>query len=239
MMDDLLQEMIDPAPAHRDAPRRRRLWTTVAIVGLAAIGATTLTTSAIFSDNDAASADIKSGTVDLVVGDGTTFAFTPQNLAPGDATFAPLQVSSSGSLELRYSVSYKAEQSAADAPAPDLAAPDGSAVATDGDLRDVLQLRLYAVPAAQCNLAGTGGATTPSTPLNDAGTITPWPGIETPLVGSNAPGQQAGDRVLSVATPTEMLCARVDFPSTAGNEYQAGGVTLDLTFNAEQTVHNP
>ena len=65
MMDDLLQEMIDPAPVHHDAPRRRRLWSTVAIVGLAAVGATTLTTSAIFTDNDATSATIESGTVDL------------------------------------------------------------------------------------------------------------------------------------------------------------------------------
>ena len=68
MMDDLLQEMIDPAPVHRDAPRRRRLWTTVAIVGLAAVGATTLTTSAIFTDNDSTSADIETGTVDLAIG---------------------------------------------------------------------------------------------------------------------------------------------------------------------------
>ena len=69
MMDDLLQEMIDPAPVHPDAPRRRRLWSTVAIVGLAAVGATTLTTSAIFTDNDSTSATIESGTVDLQIGD--------------------------------------------------------------------------------------------------------------------------------------------------------------------------
>ena len=56
MMDDLLHEMINPAPAPRDGARRRRLWTTVVIVGLAAIGATTLTTSAIFTDDDATSA---------------------------------------------------------------------------------------------------------------------------------------------------------------------------------------
>jgi len=45
VMDDLLQEMIDPAPAPRDAPRRRRLWMTVAIVGLAVVGVTKLTTA--------------------------------------------------------------------------------------------------------------------------------------------------------------------------------------------------
>lgn len=237
MMDDLLQEMIDPAPVHRDAPRGRRLWTTVAIVGLAAIGATTLTTSALFSDNDATSADIQTGTVDLVIGDGTTFAFTPQNLAPGDATFAPLQVSSSGSLELRYSISYQAEI-APSAPGlldPALLDDTGAPVATDGDLRDVLELTVFDLPAAQCNDLGTTG----QTPLNAASTVTPWPGTLTPLVGSNVQGFQDGDRVLSVADPTEWICARVDFPTSAGNAYQAGGVTLDLIFNAEQTANNP
>ena len=43
MIDDLLQDMIDPAPAPRDKPRRRRLWATVAIVGLSVVGATSLT----------------------------------------------------------------------------------------------------------------------------------------------------------------------------------------------------
>src|SRR6187551_1642199 len=106
MMDDLLQEMIDPAPVHHDAPRRRRLWTTVAIVGLAAVGATTLTTSAIFTDNDSTSATIESGTVDLEIGQDVEFAFAPQNLAPGDSTFVPLQIQNNGSLALRYSIYY-------------------------------------------------------------------------------------------------------------------------------------
>ena len=48
---------------------------------------------------------------------------------------------------------------------------------------------MYEVPSGQCNDAGTGGLLTPSTPLNAAGTISPWPAVETPLVGSNAPGQ--------------------------------------------------
>src|SRR3954451_3137544 len=155
MMDDLLQEMIDPAPLHRDAPRRRRMWTTVAIVGLAVIGATTLTTSAIFTDNDSASADIQTGTVDLDVDAASTFAFLPQNLVPGDTTYAPLVVNSNGSLQLRYSISYKAEQIAATTAAPTLLDPAGAPVASGGDLRTVLQLRMYELPAGQCNDTGT------------------------------------------------------------------------------------
>src|SRR6478736_160891 len=106
MMDDLLQEMIDPAPVPRDGARRRRLWTTVVIVGLAAVGATTLTTSAIFTDDDATSASIQTGNVSLVLGGSTPFEFTPQNLAPGSSTFVPLTVTNDGSLGLRYSIPY-------------------------------------------------------------------------------------------------------------------------------------
>ena len=232
MMDDLLQEMIDPAPVHRDAPRGRRLWTTVAIVGLAAVGATTLTTSAIFTDNDSTSATIESGTVDLAIGEDVPFVFAPGNLVPGDSTFAPLQVQSNGSLALRYSISYAATMATNALPNPDLDPP-----AAAGDLRTVLELRVYAVPQASCTAAGVAGATQ----LNDAATVTNWPSTVTRLVGDNFPGGQAGDRDLTVdpATASEWLCFRVDFPLGSGNDFQDAGVKLDLTFNAEQTANNP
>ena len=51
--------------------------------------------------------------------------------------------------------------------------------------------------------------------------------------------RQLGDRDLTVEAPSEWLCFRVDFPRRAGNDYQDTGVTLDLTFNAEQTANNP
>lgn len=236
MMDDLLQEMIDPAPVHRDAPRRRRLWTTVAIVGLAAIGATTLTTSAIFTDNDAATAEIQSGTVDLVVGSTTAFAFTPQNLNPGATTYAPLLVSSTGSLGLRYAISYSAAQVAGPAGSPVLEDGDGVTPVASGDnLANVLELRMFAVATA----ADCGPAATTGTPLNPPGTITPWPATTTALVGNPSQGLQGGERVLDAGTPSEWLCARVDFPVTAGNQYQDSGVELTLLFNAEQTANNP
>ncbi|MBO3083389.1 hypothetical protein [Cellulomonas fengjieae] len=229
MMDDLLHEMIDPAPVHRDAPRRRRLWTTVAIVGLAVVGATTLTTSAIFTDNDAVSAEIHSGTVDLVIGSTAGFAFAPQNLSPGTSTYAPLRVASAGSLELRYSISFAATQTTNPLPDPTL---DPAPAA--GDLRDVLDLFVYAVPEAGCNAAGVAALQ----PLDPSGAEKPWPGTARPLVGSSAQGSQEGDRVLAVGTPEEWLCFRVDFPASAGNEYQDAAVRLDLTFNAEQTANN-
>ncbi|KQS99375.1 hypothetical protein [Cellulomonas sp. Leaf395] len=229
MMDDLLQEMIDPAPVHRDAARRRRLWTTVAIVGLAAVGATTLTTSAIFTDNDATSATIESGTVDLALGDNA-FTFTPQNLAPGSSTFAPLEVKSNGSLALRYSISYFATPVVNPLPDPVLDPP-----AVRADLSTVLVLNVYAVEQASCSAAGVAGVT----PLNAPATASPWPSTASPLVGDNTEGADDGDRDLAVDDSVDWLCFRVDFPRDAGNGFQDAGVRLDLIFNAEQTANNP
>jgi spore coat-associated protein N len=219
MMDDLLNEMIDPAPAPVDAPRRWRLWTTVVIVGLAAIGATALTTSAIFTDDDEATASISTGNIDLVLGGPVPFTFTPQDLAPGSSTFVPMTVSNAGTLELRYSVSYFGTPGTGGG---------------GGDLTDVLQLRLYAV--ADCTLAGTNAAQT----INNSGQpVSNWPTTALPLVGDPV-GPSADDRTLAGGTnATDTLCARVDFPLDAGNEYQDTSATLTLVFNAEQTLNNP
>jgi spore coat-associated protein N len=223
MMDDLLHEMINPAPAPRDAARRRRLWTTVIIVGLAAIGATTLTTSAIFTDEDATSASIQTGNVSLTLSGTTPFQFTPQDLAPGSSTFVPVTVTNDGSLELRYSISY-------------FASPGTGGTGT-GNLSDVLELRMYAVDAASCTLAGTNGVTTINT---SGGAVSNWPlSPGAPLVGNPGVGPNTGDRTLpSGIGNTESLCARVDFPLSAGNEYQDTSVTLNLVFNSEQTLNN-
>jgi len=222
MMDDLLHDMINPPPAPRDGARRRRLWTTVVIVGLAAIGATTLTTSAIFTDQDATSASIQTGNVSLDLGDPTAFAFTPQNLAPGSSTFVPLTVTNDGSLELRYSISY-------------FGTPGGGTGA--GDLTDVLELRMYALSATSCTLTGTNAATT----INTAGVpVNNWPASPgNPLVGDPGVSLATGDRTLpSGVGNSESLCARVDFPISAGNEYQDTSATLNLVFNSEQTLNN-
>jgi hypothetical protein len=230
MMDDLLHEMIDPAPVPHDRPRRLRMWTTIVIIGLAAVGATTLTTSAIFTDNDSASADIKTGSVDLVVG-STTFASSVALLAPGDSTFLPLTVSNKGSLELRYAISYRAEQLAITPSYPD--APAGN-----GDLRQMLELRTYAVDATLCNAEGVASIAT----INRGGVAaTTWPTdpLElVKLVGDTTSGLDAGDRTLPGASAAASLCARVDFKLGADNSYQNTGAKLTLVFDAEQTLNN-
>jgi len=200
---------------------------------LAAIGATTLTTSAIFTDNDATSAKIETGTVDLQIGTSVPFTFSPQNLAPGDSTFLPLQVQSNGSLALRYAIYYKAETATDTTANPDL-----DPVPTTGDLRNVLHLNVYALPSDQCTDT-TFPALPPVAPvaLTPPGGVTGWEATSQPLVGLNSEGPNPGDRTLP-AGGSEWLCFKVDFPRDSTNEFQDTAVQLDLTFNAEQTANN-
>jgi spore coat-associated protein N len=229
MMDDLLQEMIDPAPVHHDVPRRRRLWTTVAIVGLAAVGATTLTTSALFTDRDSTSSDIRSGTVDLTVDSAAVFDMDTTGLAPGSSTYVPITVTNDGSLQLRYSVRF----AAADAELAPIKAPavDDGDTPTGAFLGDILELSLYE-NGATCNASTTTAANQIATPR------TGWTTGAQSLIGDATEGPQGGDRILDGGGATETLCARVDFPRDAPNAYQGSAVKLSLTFDAEQTLNN-
>ena len=94
-------------------------------------------------------------------------------------------------------------------------------------------LNVYAVDQARCTAATIGTAA----PLNTA-PATGWTAASTPLVGSTDQGADDGDRDLTVEDSSEWLCFRVDFPDTAGNDYQNSGVTLAVTFHAEQVANN-
>jgi hypothetical protein len=227
MMDDLLQEMIDPAPPQRDQPRRRRMWTTVGIVGLAVVGATSLTTSALFSDTDSTSAEISTGTVDLAVG-ATAFTLPPGGMAPGDTVYTPVTVSNDGSLQLRYAIEYRSETLATGpAPAPTLA--DG---ATPQSLGNVVQLAIF--ETAQCDAGGV--AVAPQLGAVD-GATTPLATDFTAIVGSAATGPDADDRELGAGT-NETLCVRVHLPIGADNSYQDTALALSLRMQAEQVANN-
>jgi spore coat-associated protein N len=56
--------------------------------------------------------------------------------------------------------------------------------------------------------------------------------------GSNAAGQQAGDRSLN-AGANEVLCFRATLPLATGNTFQGATTTATFTFDAEQTANNP
>lgn len=56
--------------------------------------------------------------------------------------------------------------------------------------------------------------------------------------GSNAAGNQAGDRTLNGGA-SEVLCLRASLPDTTASTYQSAATTATFTFDAEQTANNP
>jgi predicted ribosomally synthesized peptide with SipW-like signal peptide len=59
------------------------------------------------------------------------------------------------------------------------------------------------------------------------------------LIGDPTPGEDTGDRTLTTASPSEVLCFRVKLPSNAPNSVQAAATTAVFTFQSEQTANNP
>lgn len=233
MMDELLEEMIDPAPSREDAARRRRAWATGSILALAAVGVASLTTSALFTDQDDLSGRISTGTL-VLTAEGATFALPVGGLAPGGSVVAPLRVANPGSLELRYAVSLTATTATAD---PDLG-PAGT-----GDVRQQLRARVYA--DAACTLESTAAGTA----IGDTATDGAEFGLPssadataptfTPIVGRPETGAQPGDRLLAGVTGAETLCVRVDMSRDADNTHQNTAADLRFRLDSEQTVNNP
>ncbi|WP_432456929.1 hypothetical protein [Cellulomonas iranensis] len=234
MMDEILEEMIDPAPAREDVLRRRRLWATGAILVLAGVGVTSLTTAAVFTDQDTVSSGITTGSVVLTApGEPVEFTVPDELLAPGGWAVAPVTVRNDGSLNLRYAVSVAAE----------VATPAGGALG-DGDLREALRLRVYEAPAAGCSALSV--PTAPEGALGDTGQG--LPATTTPIVGSPERGAQPGDRQVGPgATGVDALCVRLDMadgdpasgvPSGTDDRYQQTAVAISLQFDSEQTVNN-
>jgi hypothetical protein len=154
-MDELLREMITPPPPKRDPARQRRLVTTVAILGMAGLGMTSLVTSAIFTDNDdAGRSGIITGSIDIEAGEDAAFTLPPGNLAPGDQIYSPVTVTNAGSLALVYGVQYQAVS------------------ADDAALAGALSLDVFALPAASCTVDGVAGAE----PIGSSG-----PGLQSTL----------------------------------------------------------
>ncbi|CAM5784008.1 TasA family protein [Cellulomonas persica] len=221
MMDDLLEEMVNPAPAQADRARRRRLWATVTIVGLAAVGVTSLTTSALFTDNETTSDAIKTGSVNLTM-DAVSFSVPVDNMLPGASIVAPIEVRNAGSLRYQYAISYEAENGAGNG---------------TGALTDRLRLAIFTRTAGNCTLDGTTSATGRigrSSSTNAFGLATSL----TPIVGDPADYANAENRFLS-ATESEDLCVRIDFDVDADNTYQDTSATLTLKFDARQLDFDP
>jgi spore coat-associated protein N len=231
-MDELLMEMVDPRPQRHDAARRRRLVSTVVILGLAGVGVTALTTAALFTDNEAVAGNgITTGTIDLAAS-APDFVVPSGGLAPGDAVLAEVTVRNGGSLRYRYAVRYQAtDVDTASGTAEH--APD--AEAKEARLSAQLQLRLYA--GVTCTRAGTDAAE----PLARAGHVEGAGALATDgwtrLLGDPTSLAQPGDRDLP-SQESETLCVRLDLAQDAGNEYQDTSSSISLRFDAEQTTNN-
>jgi hypothetical protein len=125
--------------------------------------------------------------------------------APGSSTGGvALTVQNLGTLDLSYAVTVYADHA------------DGKA------LRDTLVLTVKTRTANPCT---TFDGTTLYT-----GSLTPTGGF---VFGNPAIGEQAGDRTLTART-SEVLCFKVDLPTTAPNNVQAVSTGAVLTFLAEQ-----
>lgn len=233
-MDDLLQEMIQPAgPTAHDRARRRRLIASAATVGLAVVGVTSLTTSALFSDNDAVSGSgFTTGSVDITKTPLATVLVAP-NMAPGDTVYGPVTVTNSGSLAFRYAVGYFFTDT-------DTTPGEGTGLTGPSLLSSQLSLSVHEVAAPE-NCSPLTGPIEGSTRLADVPVGTAVT-ADNDIIGTRgSDGGGHGELVLqpSVGDSDDFLCVGVGMSVGAGNEYQQTTADLTLTFYAEQTANNP
>src|SRR5690554_1755729 len=182
-MDDLIQEMLEPErPEPGVVARRRRFVATSTIIGLAAIGVTSLTTNALFTNTDTdGQSGFVSGTIDIT-SDATDFVMEPGNAAPGDSHFAPLEVTNSGTLQLRYAIELAG-------------GADSSAL-----LLEELTYRVYSgVTPTNCTAGTIGAGSVLGTAVLSSSTH--W-------IGDAAPGEHTGDRTLASGA-SENLCVEL------------------------------
>ncbi len=191
----------------------------IAIGGLAALlGAAS---QAIWTDTDAVGTnDFATGSVSLATTPTSTIWPAETAAAPGTIATGQLTVTNDGTLDLRYAVT-------------------GSN--TDATLAAGMNLRI--------GLEGPDGGTVCEFPYHNAdGTdvvltndVEQFTGLlnVAALMGDTTPGDQAGDRTLTTASPTEELCFSVVLPDTAANSLQSLTNVTTFTFESEQTLNNP
>jgi hypothetical protein len=129
-------------------------------------------------------------------------------MMPGDSTIQPVTVQNGGSLELRYAVTVSADDD------------DGKG------LRDVLVLTVKAKTGAPCSVFGG--------PVLYSGSLNPADGK---VLGDTSQGEQPGDRTLAAGS-SDVLCFKVELPTSVPDEIQGASTTATFTFAAEQTANN-
>jgi spore coat-associated protein N len=185
---------------------------------LSAAAVTTISLSnALFTDQDVVGGNVfNTGTVSLTTAPTSAIWASVTTGAPGDRATGFLTATNAGSLALRYAL---------------------SAGNTSTTLAAGINLRVALRGGASCdfpfhNTDGTTTTLTDDTQLY-SGTLN-----TAAVFGSNAQGNQAGDRTLAAAA-SEVLCFGVVLPTTAANSLQGLSDTATFTFDSEQTANNP
>lgn len=191
----------------------------VGLVALSAVTVVNLASSALFTDTQTAgAATVTTGNVALSLTGATLANLGTTSLAPGDAKYAVVTVTNSGSLADRYAATLRWSASNAMTQAVQVS------------------VRTIASGAATCDgtLAWAGSVDSSTYLAKDVTAAS----TSQALFGSTAAGAQTGDRALA-ASSADYLCVRMALPSATGNTAASQTSGLSIAFDAEQTANNP
>ena len=198
--------------------RRPTKWILVALIAIGGLAALLGAASqAIWTDTDPVGGNaFNTGSVSLTTSPTSAIWTAVTAGTPGDLATGSLTVTNAGTMSLRYAV---------------------TGAVTDATLAAGMNLRIGLRGGGACDFPyhTTAGATTALTDDTQlfAGALN-----TAVLIGSNAQGNQAGDRTLA-ASANEILCFGVVLPLTAANTLQSLSNTTTFTFDSEQTANNP
>jgi predicted ribosomally synthesized peptide with SipW-like signal peptide len=194
----------------RTRTRRRILLILGAALAVATIGVGAASLAIFTSTANVPANTFTAGTVVISTNPASALV-TIAAMAPGDQVTAPITVSNTGTLDLRYAI---------------------TSLATNADakgLKDQLVLTIKSGVATCTNAAYAATGT-----IEYTGDLDSTLGM---LVGDPTSGADPGDRVLT-ATTSEVLCFHVSLPILTGNAFQGATTTATFTFDAEQTKNN-
>lgn len=189
-----------------------RLVMGVGVVSVTAVGTGAVASTALYTDSASVGANaFSSGTLDIATGTASAW-LALGTMAPGATVTAPLTITNSGTLELRYAA---------------------TSTTTENTLAAQLDLTIKTgISAANCTTANFGSSGTTIYGAGDLGSTT---GIN--IIGDPTQGSQAGDRTLA-AGASEVVCAQVKLPTGTGNSFQGTSTTATIALAAEQTANN-
>ncbi len=167
-------------------------------------------TGAFFTDAQSVGSNLFStGVLDLSTSP-TSAVVSFSSMTPGDKVTAPLTVSNSGTMQLRYAI---------------------RSTTTENLLATQLDLTVK-TGVTTCTNAGFDADGSALYGPNSAGLST---GLN--LVGDPSQGAQPGDQIMN-ASANQVLCIQVSLPISTGNAYQGLTTIATLEFLAEQTANN-